>query len=123
MWILRAGLGLTFLYSGWDLIANPYNWYGFVPEWFAAMVTPIMSLEMFLSMQGIGELALAAAMIAWFLPRRVVRVAAALAVAHLFVIILAVGIDPVTFRDIGLLGAALALLIHMSRPYDLRYKE
>ena len=117
--VLRAGLGLTFLYSGWDLIANPYNWYGFVPEWFAAMLVPVMPLETFLRVQGMGELVLAGTMIAWFLPRRMVQLAAALAVAHLCVIIITVGIDAVTFRDVGLLGAALALLIHVSRPSDI----
>ncbi|MEK7099441.1 MAG: hypothetical protein AAB916_02895 [Patescibacteria group bacterium] len=119
VWVLRAGLGLTFLYSGWDLTAHPYNWYGFVPQWFSQMVTPVMPLEIFLRVQGMGELALAGGMIAWFLPRRMVQIAAAFAVAHLSVIIGAVGIDPVTFRDIGLLGAALALLIHVSRPSDI----
>ncbi|OGZ97028.1 MAG: hypothetical protein A2679_01980 [Candidatus Sungbacteria bacterium RIFCSPHIGHO2_01_FULL_54_26] len=113
--VLRLGLGFTFLYSGWDLISNPYDWYGFVPAWFSAVVTPVMPLEMFLRVQGVGELLLAAALLAWFLPRRIVQIAAMLAVVHLFVILVGVGIDPVTFRDVGLLGAAIALLAHMSR--------
>lgn len=112
LWALRLGLGLMYLYSGYDLIAHPYHWYGFAPEWFAGLVSRAMPLEQYLRLQGAGEMILGMTFLAWFLPRWTARAAAAAAAAELFGILLFVGIDPVTFRDIGLLGAAIALLLH-----------
>lgn len=111
LWSLRLGLGLVYLYSGSDLITHPYHWYGFVPEWFARAVTAVMPLEQYLRLQGMGEVALGIVLLAWFLPRWTARAAAAAAATEMAMILLLVGIDPVTFRDIGLFGAAVALLL------------
>lgn len=113
---LRLGLGLMYLYSGYDLIANPFHWYGFVPRWFSGSVAPVISLEQYLRLQGAVEIALGVLLLAWFLPGRLTRIAAAAAAAEMAGILLFVGIDPITFRDIGLLGATVALLILMSLP-------
>lgn len=111
-WPLRIGLGLVYLYSGYDLIAHPLNWIGYMPDWFGGMVSAIMPLDQYLKIQGAGEIVLALVFLAWFLPRWIVCIAAAAAAAEMAGILLFVGIDPVTFRDIGLLGAAVALMIH-----------
>lgn len=110
-WALRAGLGLMYLYSGYDLFYNPQHWYGFVPKWFSQAVTPVASVEAYLQFQGVAEMIIGVLFLAWFLGARGVRVASGLAVLEMALILLFVGVDPITFRDIGLLGAASALFI------------
>lgn len=111
MWALRLGLGLMYLYSGYDLFYNPQHWYGFVPKWFSQAVIQIGPIETYLRLQGLGELVIGLLFLAWFLGARGARIAAMLAALEMALILLFVGIDPITFRDIGLLGAATALLI------------
>jgi len=110
-WALRLGLGLMYLYSGTDLFYNPDTWVGFLPRWFSDFVTGIMSLEAYLRFQGIGEFIIGLLFLAWFSGTWGVRIAAILASLEMVFILIFVGIDPITFRDIGLLGAALALVI------------
>lgn len=108
-WVLRLGLGAMYLYSGADLIVNPVHWYGYAPRWFLELVHLVVSTDAYLAIQGIGELAIALLLLAWFLPRWGLRVGATLATTELFLILVLVGIDPITFRDLGLLGGAVAL--------------
>ncbi|MBI3495384.1 hypothetical protein HY065_02045, partial [Candidatus Berkelbacteria bacterium] len=104
-----------YLYSGYDLITNPQHWYGFVPRWFSQAVAQLAPIETYLRLQGAAELALGILFLAWFLPRFGVRMASILAVGEMALILLFVGVDPITFRDIGLLGATAALFL-LSRP-------
>jgi len=115
---LRLGLGLMYLYSGRDLIINPIHWEGFAPVWFERLVGILMPMDAYLRLQGAGELAIAFLLLAWFLGRWGVRVAALLAVIEMLGILLLAGIDPITFRDIGLLGGAAALWISSWRSID-----
>lgn len=108
--LLRLGLGLMYLYSGYDLVVNPQHWYGFVPRWFSQAVTQVSSVESYLRFQGTGEIVIGLIFLGWFFGRRWVRIASLVAAAEMALILLFVGIDPITFRDIGLLGAALAML-------------
>ena len=108
-WTLRISFGIMYLYSGYDLFVKPQHWYGFVPQWFSQGVAQITSIENYLRLQGMGELAIALLFFAWFLPRWGVRLASILTVLEMGMILLFVGLDPITFRDIGLLGAGLAL--------------
>lgn len=110
-WILRITLGLMYIYSGYDLFANPQHWYGFVPQGFSRAIAPIISVDIYLRMQGIGEFIMGLLFLAWFGGKRGVLVASALASLEMILILIFVGVDPITFRDIGLLGAALALLV------------
>ena len=110
-WPLRIGLGLMYLYSGLSLVRHPLDWQGFLPMWFSDAVSRIVPLTAYLKVQGIGELALAFVLLAWFLPQGLVRIAAGLAALEMAGILLFTGIDLVTFRDIGLLGAATALWV------------
>lgn len=110
-WPLRIGLGLMYVYSGISLIRNPFDWQGFLPVWFSAAVNRVMPLETYLAIQGVGELALAAVFLGWLVPFWVVRIAAGLAALEISGILLFTGVDLITFRDIGLLGAATALFM------------
>lgn len=108
---LRLGLGLMYLYSGWDIIANPRHWYGFVPRWFSQTVAQLGPIDNYLRLQGSVEIVIGLLFLAWFLRRSAVRLVSQVAAAEMALILLFVGIDPITFRDIGLLGAALAMLV------------
>ena len=56
---------------------------------------------------------IAICLLGWFFPRWCVRVAAMLFTVQMTVILIFAGVDGVTFRNIGLVGAALALLISL----------
>ena len=110
-WFLRLGLGLMYIYSGYDLFSNPQHWYGFVPQWLSQTAIQIASVDAYLKLQGMGEIILGLLFLAWFSGQWGVRIASILATLEMALILIFIGIDPITFRDIGLLGAALALLI------------
>ena len=114
-WMLRLGLGGLYLYSGYDLLVNPSGWTWAVPFWFSKIVTAAMPLQTYLQLQGAIELTFAAVLLLWFIPRRMVAFVSLLsAFEFLFILIFAPQFS-ITFRDIGLLGAALALAILVSR--------
>lgn len=112
-WVLRASLGLMYFYSGIDLIRHPTAWYWAVrplPTIVQNVINKI-GIEQYLRFQGVGELALAAVLLFKFMPRVLVILVAGLMVLEMAAILLFVGVDAITFRDIGLLGAALALYV------------
>src|SRR3989344_5704038 len=111
-WI-RLGLGTMFAYSGLDIILHPKSWTWALrglPDAIGSVINTI-GHERYLMLQGGAELAMALAFLAWFLPMPIVRFAALFAAIEMAGILLFVGIDAQTFRDIGLLGAALALAV------------
>src|SRR3989344_1226501 len=110
-WFLRLGLGLMYIYSGYDLFSDPQHWYGFVPQWLSQTAIQIAYVDAYLKLQGMGEIILGLLFLAWFSGQWGVRIASILATLEMALILIFIGIDPITFRDIGLLGAALALLI------------
>lgn len=110
-WALRLGLGLMFLYSGSSLFYTPEQWYGFAPQWFSDAISSIISFNVYLRIQGIGEFLVGLLMLAWFSGTTGVRIASVLATLEMAGILLFTGVDLITFRDIGLLGAAIALTI------------
>ena len=99
--LLRIGLGLTLLYAAVRALADPMTWIGFVPSWVAA-VLPAATL---LAIHAVAELLVGGALIVG----RWVRAASFIAFLDFAAILIAYGIDEVTFRDFGLLFAALAL--------------
>ena len=110
-WALRIGLGFMYVYSGTSLIRQPLDWQGFLPPWFGDMVSRFLPLPTYLAIQGVGELAMAAAFLLPFAPLFLVRIAAVVATIEFVGILLFTGLDLVTFRDIGLIGAAAALAL------------
>lgn len=113
-WPLRLGLGVIYIYSGIDLIRHPTAWHWAVrplPMAIQDFITAQIGVDRYLVFQGVGELALAFFLIAWFLPRIFPFIAAVLTVVEMALIIVLVGVDAITFRDIGLLGAAFALTV------------
>jgi len=128
-WVLRVSLGLMYFYSGIDLVRHPTAWYWAVRPlpMFVQNVIAKIGIDQYLKFQGVGELALAAILLVKFIPRVLVIIVAGFTVVEMAAILLFVGIDAITFRDIGLLGAALALYVILvggsEKPKDKQLKS
>lgn len=114
-WSLRVGLAFMYLYSGYDLVVHPTAWTWALPMWLREIISLAVPATTYLRVQGAGEIILALIILAWFLPARYVRWAALLSVFEMGGILLVSGNFATTFRDIGLLGASLALFLILSR--------
>ena len=124
IWALRLTLGIMYMYTGVDFLRAPEHWYGFAPVWFSKLVLMILpSMDVYLRIQGVGELVLGFAFLAWFLPLSAVRIAAFLSALEMALILLLAGIDLVTFRDIPILGASLAVFLLISQKNGTAAKQ
>jgi cytochrome c-type biogenesis protein len=109
---LRLGLAATYIYSGISLITEPSLWRAFVPFWFSDIL-PVNILT-FLQVQGVIELLFAVAFILGILLRPV----AFLSAFEMLVILALSGLDGITFRDLAILGASLALFFSTFIKYE-----
>ena len=115
-WSLRIGFGIMYLYSGSDLILHPTAWYWALPLWFKNLITSAVNLNTYLRFQGIIEIFFAVVLLGWFFKTAIVKIVALLSSLEMAGI-LSFAFLPwnesnflITFRDIGLLGGAVALL-------------
>lgn len=114
IFVLRVTLGLMYLYSGIDIVRHPTGWYWAIrplPAFLQYIINNQIGINNYLLMQGIGEILLALVFFAWFLPSVIVQLAGLFSTIEMIAILFLVGIDAVTFRDIGLVGAGAALAI------------
>ena len=112
-WILRIFLAAMYFYSGTDIVLHPKSWYWAIrplPEFVQGIINSF-GIDLFLQIQGLIELVFAVILVLWFLPKIWTLIVAFLTALEMAVILIFVGIDAVTFRDIGPLGAALALYL------------
>lgn len=112
-WPLRIGFALMFFYSGRDLMMHPKGWYWAVSPLPQALQQLIRSIgvDQYLKYQGLFEIVLGVLLLTWFLPRRVFKLISLIVILEMLFILVFVGIRIDTFRDIGLLGGSVALLI------------
>jgi uncharacterized membrane protein YphA (DoxX/SURF4 family) len=103
--ILRVGLAITFLWIGVLIFKNPESWGGYLQPW-AAGLLPI-PLEQAMIGTAILDIVIGAFLLIDFLP----WLAALVGAVHLIIVLAVSGITDITVRDIGLLVAALALVI------------
>ena len=84
-----------------------------------------IGIDRYLQMQGWVEVVFALVFFAWFLPKLFVQIVAVLVAAEMAVILLLVGVSGDTFRDIGLLGGAIALffLSHSERSEESQVRD
>lgn len=110
-WCLRLGLAATFGWIGYDVFMHPDAWIGFLPAALPFNLDRTLALQL----SGGFDLALGALLLLGFFP----RLTSLLASVHLAAIIFYHGIDAVVIRDVGLLGASLALFFwpQTPRPY------
>jgi len=113
-----------YVYTGVDFLRAPEHWYGFTPLWFSQFVLQFLpSLDVYLRIQGVGELVLGFVFLAWFLPKAIVRIAALLSALEMTLILAFVGVDLITFRDIPILGASLAVFLMISQKHGSTAKQ
>lgn len=105
IWALRLGLAAVYLYSGPDLILHPGDWIGYLPGWLKEILPA--PPELYLRAQGIVEILFALSFLTGF----GIKWSALFSAAEMLGIILFYGIDGVSFRDLGLFGAAICLFL------------
>lgn len=100
--LLRVGLAFVFLYAGIASLQQPLAWEGYVPHF----ISSVLGITTGLRVIAIGEIVLGM----WLLVGKFAKYAAALS-ALMFAGIILVNLNEllITFRDVGLLFAALAL--------------
>ncbi|OGZ43900.1 MAG: hypothetical protein A3J55_00510 [Candidatus Ryanbacteria bacterium RIFCSPHIGHO2_02_FULL_45_17b] len=110
IWSLRLGLAAMFGYSGMDILLHPTAWYWAVRglPLFVQNIINTIGIDTYLMLQGASEVFFALVFLLWVWPR-LTRAVALLAGVEMVAILLMVGVDAVTFRDFGPLGAAIAL--------------
>lgn len=110
--ILRIGLGITFVWIGVYIVQDPLSWSGYIQPWVRKFL--LASPEQVMFVNGLFDITLGALLLfniwTWF--------ASLLAAIHLVIVLIASGINSITVRDIGLLGAALALSLQ-TKPENL----
>ena len=103
--ILRLSMAVTFIWISIMIFQEPLFWGGFIQPWAANLLPG--PLEQVMISTAVMELIIGVAMLfniyTW--------IAALIASLHLLVILITVGIDSITVRDIGLLGASVALFL------------
>lgn len=103
--LLRVGLSIIFLYASISSLKNPQDWVGYLPQFLRDAFDETALLHVF----SMYELLLAV----WLLSGKYVRYAALLCAATLLGIVASnFSIFAITFRDIALIFAALALAAH-----------
>lgn len=106
---LRLALAITFIWIGILIVRDPVSWGAFLQPW----AVELLPLPLRDAMMATGILDIIIGGLLFF--GLATGVAATLASVHLGIILLTTGIDAVTVRDIGLLGASIALAIEAFR--------
>lgn len=108
--LLRIGLAIIFLYAAVGSLTNPQEWIGFLPGILRDMFPADLLLKVFSGYEAL--------LVAWLLSGVYVRFAAILCAATLGGIVVSnFQLFEITFRDIALIFAALALAIIDTKEY------
>ena len=105
LWSLRAGLAVTFIWIGYMITQNPAGWARSIQPW-AVELLPAAP-EVFMMMTGYLDMAIGA----MILITPLTWLGALLGTIHLAGVVLTISSNGIIARDIGLLGATLALAI------------
>lgn len=114
--ILRVGIGITFLWVGILILRDPEAWGGLLQPWASGLIGGSLTQAM------IGTAILDVTVGGLLLVNVFVWPAALLGALHLVIVLTTVGINAITFRDIGLLAATVALTVH-TWPTWLRLRD
>ena len=112
---LRVGLAVTFLWIGVLIFKDPESWGGFLQPW-AAGLLPIPIKEAMIG-TAILDIGIGVFLILDFLP----WLAAFAGAVHLVIVLVVSGVNGITVRDIGLLVAALAIMIDSLPPWITKF--
>ncbi len=111
--ILRVGLAITFIWIGVLILKSPESWGGYLQPW-AVDLLP-MSIERAM----IGTAFFNIVVGTLLLVDSFVWLAALAGAVHIIIVLTVSGITDITVRDIGLLAAAIAIIIE-SLPSNLK---
>lgn len=100
--ILRWGLAFVFFYAAVDSLLHPENWVGYLPGFFTGAFSPRLVLAAF----SVYEIILAVML---FTGKKLLWAALLSALTLAGIVIFNLNVLEVTFRDVGLAMAALAL--------------
>jgi hypothetical protein len=101
--LLRLGLAFVFAYAAIDSLVHPNDWVGYMPHIADKIVSPFVMLKIV----SVYQLAL----VAWLLIGRYARYAGLLSALTLAgITVVNLGVFGITFRDVGLTLAAVALI-------------
>ena len=115
IWLLRLGLAVIFLYAAIASLVNPRDWIGYLPPAALDMFDGFVLLKILAVLQLL--------LVLWLLIGKYVHYAALFAGAMLAGIVVAnVELFAITFRDIALIFAALALAV-LSWPQAAKQKK
>lgn len=107
--LLRAGLAIVFIYASISSLKNPQDWVGYLPQ----VAKDLVSADVLLKAFSVYELALAV----WLLSGRYVAYAGVLSALTLSGIVLSnFSLFAITFRDVALIFASLALVFAKEQP-------
>ncbi|TSC58294.1 MAG: hypothetical protein Greene041619_725 [Candidatus Peregrinibacteria bacterium Greene0416_19] len=106
-WILALSLAFVFVSFGIWKFVDPIIWIGFLPGWMEGLMG--LTRDAWLRVIGVSEILMGLLL----LPpvRWMKRAGAGLIILHLLAILTQVGWNDVAVRDLGLIGAAVALLV------------
>lgn len=114
--VLRIALGITFMWIGILIVQDPEAWGGYIQPW-AAKLLPLPLKEM---MVGTGVLDI---VIGFLIVTNILTwLAAGIGAIHLVIVLITSGINSITVRDIGLLGAAVAVSL-INWPKNLIFRK
>ncbi len=105
--ILRIGLGITFLLSGFLILKDDDKWTHMLPGWFSKYLP---SAKSFMIVTAVSDLIIGA----WLLSGYFTGIAALLASLHLLGVLVVSGKNEFheVYRDIGLLFGCVALAVY-----------
>ena len=103
--ILRVGLAITFLWIGVLILKEPKLWGGYIQPWAQNLL--VLPLEKAMIFTAILDIVVGVLLLVDFLT----FYASILAAFHLIIVLVVSGINAITIRDIGLLAAAISLVV------------
>ncbi len=103
--VLRIGLGVTFLLTGYFILTEKDHWTGMILPRAEKFI--IGSKQTTMKMVGFYDLFNGI----WLISGLFTWIAALFAALHMLQVFFAAGINNVTYRDIGIFAASLALMI------------
>jgi len=121
-WAIRISLGVMYMYTGFSIVLHPTSWYWAIrglPIFIQDTINN-MGIDLYLRIQGSVEILFAIIFLAWFLPKWIPQYTGLVVAAQMFLILVFLGIDLETYRDLGILGAGLALFILLDRKESAR---
>lgn len=106
--VLKIGLGITFLWIGILILQDPIGWGAMVsPKIQNLLPVPIKTVMI---NNAILDITIGVILILSFIPF-LTWLAAMVGTLHLIMVLIATGIDAITVRDIGLIGGTIAIAI------------